>query len=337
MGLPEPANELYAAVKAISNPWPPDDEALVGELGRAWRTAGEAATQAAGQVEASCQAVAASWQDLAGSAFGSKLTSGAQALQKISLGATGLAGSADRYAQELLDAKTIITQSIAQHLPLYRQLALMPGGPGAQAKLAADLAGQLGAMIAAKAAALGGAVPAPAPAAAKEPGSDNAETAGDVLGVISAVASVVALFPPAAPIALPISVITGAAAMGLHGVDMVANGKWEDPNAWITLGNDAMGLLPGAKGIGKLVEAFGDSANMGRTYTEITEAALGTPTAKDWMSGGVNLTAQVPTVVDFFVDDPAVTETKNEAGEIMLKHGTSSEARSSLDEMLRRR
>src|SRR2546423_13386049 len=135
MGLPEPNNELYAAVKAIADPWPPDDEDAVGRLGQAWRTAGDAASQASAQVENSAHNVSSAWWDPAGSLMATKLAGGAQSLRQTGDSAGQLAGLAERYAQELVAAKTAIIQVIAQNLPLYLQLAAMPGGAEAQTQL----------------------------------------------------------------------------------------------------------------------------------------------------------------------------------------------------------
>ena len=311
MGLPEPNNELYAAVKSIFDPWPPDDEETARQLGQTWRSAGQAASQAKTQVESSQQAVTSAWRDEAGSAFGAKLDSGGQSLQQISEGAAQLAAAAEKYAQELVDAKTTITQVVSQNLATYLQLGSPMFGPeGAllQQQMAMKIAAQLRAMIEAKAAALGTAVPAPAPAPPAKANNDQTVLGliGDGAGVVSAIAGFAALFPLATGIAAPIAAAAGGIAFGAHAADALIN-KPDDPMAWYSAGNDLLGFIPAVK-----------AANA--AYHGVTKAA----TAVDGLSSAWNVVLQGPAVAAPSVDDPRAEVAKDTASlEQFIPNGIS--------------
>lgn len=107
--------------------------------------------------------------------------------------------------------------------------------------------------------------------------ADNAGAIGDVAGVISAVAGTLALIPVLTPIAAPIALIAGGVALAAHAIDLVANDKWTDANAWVTVVGDALGVVPGigalAKGTAlgvdalRVVDGLGDAAASGASFT----------------------------------------------------------------------
>jgi hypothetical protein len=80
---------------------------------------------------------------------------------------------------------------------------------------------------------------------------DHLGDIGDIAGIISAVAGALSFIPILAPVCGPIALIAGGVALLAHGADMVVNEKWDDPNAWVSLGGDVLGLIPGVGAIGK--------------------------------------------------------------------------------------
>ncbi|MBQ0926554.1 putative T7SS-secreted protein [Saccharopolyspora endophytica] len=87
---------------------------------------------------------------------------------------------------------------------------------------------------------------------------DHLGDIGDIAGIVSAVAGALALIPVCAPIAGPIALIAGGVALAAHGADMVVNEKYDDMNAWVSLGGDVAGLVPGVGAISKGFNAAGD-------------------------------------------------------------------------------
>jgi uncharacterized protein YukE len=87
---------------------------------------------------------------------------------------------------------------------------------------------------------------------------DHLGDIGDIAGIISAVAGALAFIPILAPIAGPVALIAGGVALLAHGADMVVNEKWDDPNAWVSLGGDIAGIIPGVGAISKGFNAAGD-------------------------------------------------------------------------------
>lgn len=87
---------------------------------------------------------------------------------------------------------------------------------------------------------------------------DHLGDIGDIAGIVSAVAGVLAFIPVLTPIAGPIALAAGGVALAAHGGDMVANEKYDDPNAWIGLGSDVLGVIPGVGAISKGFGAAGD-------------------------------------------------------------------------------
>jgi hypothetical protein len=81
--------------------------------------------------------------------------------------------------------------------------------------------------------------------------------------VVSAVTGTLALLPPLTPIAGPIALVSGAVALGAHGVDISEKGSWGDPNSWFTLGGDALGIVPAIGAMSMATEAGVEAARLG--------------------------------------------------------------------------
>ncbi|WIX77464.1 hypothetical protein QRX50_39655 [Amycolatopsis carbonis] len=134
MAIPEPNNELYAAVRQVANVWPPDDEDAVTELAQDWRKAGKLAGQAGTELAEQRQAAERAWRDQAGKAMGQSVAGHAITLQQQH--AEQVAQLGDRYAQALKDVKTAIVTTIAIKLPEYlywdNPKSAPPGRPGSR-------------------------------------------------------------------------------------------------------------------------------------------------------------------------------------------------------------
>jgi hypothetical protein len=85
-----------------------------------------------------------------------------------------------------------------------------------------------------------------------------AENLGDIAGIVAAVAGVLAFIPVLTPFMAPLAIGAGAIALAAHGTEMVVKGKWDDPNAWVELGTDAVGLIPGVRALGKGFDVASD-------------------------------------------------------------------------------
>ena len=133
-------------------------------------------------------------------------------------------------------------------------------------------------------------------------------------------------------------------ALGAHAGDMTVNDKWDDPNAWVTLGGDVLGIVPGLGAIGKGVGAAGDAfrtvdglGEVGRVgFAAFAKRAAGDSGeaafvfeklggAAERLGGNaelvakvsqssVGLTLQAPTVASWCTDDEKVKGLKDGAG-----------------------
>jgi hypothetical protein len=255
MALPEPDNPLYAAVKAIANPWPPDDEDVAQQLAQAWTTAGKAAQQVGTQ-----QAT------------------------------TGLAGKASAYAQTLTQVKQAITQAVNQALPAYVQAGnpLITNGAQVRQQIVTQLAAKLTALVQNAAGQLRGGDPPGAKPAGDQPESKTDEAldiASKGFNLVSAAAGVLALIPPLTPVAAPIAALTGGAGLV---VDSIKAARAGGKNAMDDIGvaSDVAGLVPGVKSvaaIGKGVEEASNLAKVG-AVTNLAGTTVGLPpnqTAED--------------------------------------------------------
>lgn len=83
------------------------------------------------------------------------------------------------------------------------------------------------------------------------------ENLGDIAGIVSAIAGALAFIPVLTPIMGPIAIGAGAIALAAHGTEMVVEGKWDEPMAWVELAGDAVGLVPGIGALSKGVDAAG--------------------------------------------------------------------------------
>jgi hypothetical protein len=166
MGIPEPAGPLWTVVKAIHDPWPPDDETRAAALGAQWvRGAGLLDEGAAGSAEAG-RAVQASWRDPAGAAFDGRLGEFQQTAGQVREQTLTLAAQAETYAGELASAKSVIVSTIGANegrFALITPALFGPSAPSLQLSFAAVIARYLQDMIAQKAAALRADPTQPAP------------------------------------------------------------------------------------------------------------------------------------------------------------------------------
>ncbi|OZM74717.1 hypothetical protein CFN78_00265 [Amycolatopsis antarctica] len=281
MAIAEPSNELWAAVKAIDNSWPPDNEDNVRTLAEDWRKAGETAHLAGTELSDARGAAEQAWADQAGQAMGQQINQGTVTLDGQRQGAEQQAAMADRYAQSLIDVKNAIVQVIEVNLPAYLQMGNpMYGAAGAaqQQQFAAEIAQRIKALVAEKSQGLQAPPPAP------NSKTDTAR-AGDIAGMIATVAGVGALIPGVNVVAAPVALLAGAAALGLHGADMLDTGSYDDPKAWRTLGGDAIGLIPGVRGVNAALD--GVQAVRGTdVVNSAASVALAVPGAKDLMGYG---------------------------------------------------
>lgn len=262
---PEPTDPLWVAVKAIDNSWPPDKASTAAGLAQAWGKSAQSATTSAGQVGAAGQSVGQAWVDPAGTAVQGQVSSQAKTFMQLAEQMNGMGAQAEKYAQTVLQMKNTIVQTIAEQSGLYASYANPAfGEQGAQfrADLAKDVAAKLKERVGALAAGLGVAPPPPAPPPPVPEKTEEPEKpesvlgkVGDYAGAASAVLGFLSLFPPLTPFTAPLAAGAGIVALTAHGIDMVASDKFSDGRAWMDLGNDAMGLVPGVRG----VKAIGDA------------------------------------------------------------------------------
>lgn len=86
---------------------------------------------------------------------------------------------------------------------------------------------------------------------------DHLKDIGDWAGVVGAVAGVLAFIPVLTPVMGPIALVAGGVALAAHGADMVKNDKLTQPSAWVGLGADVVGMLPGVGAVSRGVAAAG--------------------------------------------------------------------------------
>ncbi|NKQ52992.1 hypothetical protein HFP15_08875 [Amycolatopsis sp. K13G38] len=91
---------------------------------------------------------------------------------------------------------------------------------------------------------------------------NNLGAIGDVAGIVSAVAGALSFIPVLAPVTGPIALAAGGVALLAHGGEMVKEGKWTEPSAWVGLGTDMLGVLPGVGAVSKGMSAATDSLQM---------------------------------------------------------------------------
>jgi hypothetical protein len=155
VGILEPAGPLWAMVKAISDPWPLDDEVVARNVGSAWQRGGAAMANGASDTTSASANVVSNWRDSSGTAIDNKATAYAQSVQRVQQQMQTLAARGETYAGVLESAKTTITSTISANNNLFAMLGVLgPLGRGAQLGLAAAIAASLQSMIAQKAAAL---------------------------------------------------------------------------------------------------------------------------------------------------------------------------------------
>jgi hypothetical protein len=305
MAVAEPANELWTAVKAIADPWPPDDEDAAAALADDWRKAGETADLAGTELSDQRQAAEQAWRDQAGQTMGQQIGAGTVTLDSQRQGAEQQAAIADRYAQALTSVKNAIGQSIATNLPVYLQLGNpMYGAAGLakQQEFARQVAAQLQALVASQTQGMH------APPAAPDTDTTLGQV-GDIAGAVSAVAGGLALIPVLTPFAAPVALLAGATALVTHGVDMVATDSYDDPNAWIGLGGDAVGLVPGVKAVGEAARGASEAAS-----------------ALDIGSASADVVLQAPAMADLAVDNDTLDDVKDVAGGAALNKTIGMEA-----------
>jgi hypothetical protein len=174
MSIPEPSSPLWAAVKAVYDSWPPDDETVAQQLGDSWRRGvDEWARAATGTADAGTAAHAV-WMDSVGASFNGRLGEASQTMDELQQQMQTVGVRGDRYAQALVAAKTAITSNIAANEANYALLGsplFGAMGPALQQGFATQIAHNLKAMIAERAAALSsGEVPmAPKPVPVPRP------------------------------------------------------------------------------------------------------------------------------------------------------------------------
>ena len=155
MGIPEPSSPLWAAVRALSNPWPPDDEVVAATLGQTWRETAGRMAEAVGRLNASAQAVNGGWPDQAGATMYARLTANAGDVDALQREMQRRGAAAETYAEELRITKSAITAHIAAMEPVFALAGnplLAAAGPVSQDLVARAVAGQLNAMVAERAA-----------------------------------------------------------------------------------------------------------------------------------------------------------------------------------------
>lgn len=296
MGMPEPSSPLWAAVKAIHDSWPQDDEVTAAELGATWQRGGLLVEQGgveSGRIGAD---VPASWYDDAGTAFGGRVGQGAAAMGAVARHARGMEARSAHYASELAATKTAITETISGNEAMYAFLGnpyFGEVGAALQNWLATDIANQLKTMVAEKAAALRanptGAPPPPPP----PPG--NPEDDGWSLSDIGhSVLDVVGLVP-----------VLGEVADAVNAVWYAAEGDWLNAGLSASAMIPGLGMLAtGAKYVDEAV-ALGSDAAAALTRNGDELAQLGTRTDVPGVPGPAPSLSGGPSVPAGAVDAPS--------------------------------
>ncbi|MDN5859597.1 MAG: hypothetical protein L0H84_13345, partial [Pseudonocardia sp.] len=117
---------------------------------------------------------------------------------------------------------------------------------------------------------------------------DHLADIADVTGAIAAIAGVIALFPPAAPIAAPVALAAAAVTAGLDIADTAIHDQWRNPDNLKKLGQDAVGLVPGARfvgGIGKALAKGEDIGSLGQRAQRAVVPELWGPARKRAAAG----------------------------------------------------
>ncbi|MEV6897232.1 putative T7SS-secreted protein [Amycolatopsis sp. NPDC051372] len=132
---------------------------------------------------------------------------------------------------------------------------------------------------------------------------DHLGDIGDIAGIVSAVAGALAFIPVLTPICGPIALGAGAVALAAHGADMVVNEKYDDPNAWVSLGGDVVGLIPGIGAVSKGFNAAGDAVAGVDRLVDVTRAGGALSTASDAAAaGGRAFADEMPRVISEMKD-----------------------------------
>ncbi|MDG4831819.1 hypothetical protein O7627_21295 [Solwaraspora sp. WMMD1047] len=155
MGIPEPTGSLWAAVKAVYDPWPADDEVDAAEVAGAWRTGGTVLGEGANRAGQAGDASLAAWPDLAGEEFHGRVGTFAADTGRLQQYVANRAAHAEYYGAELTAVKNAIINTIAQNENTWlNDPQLAAGGPAARTAFATQIATSLQAMVAERAAAL---------------------------------------------------------------------------------------------------------------------------------------------------------------------------------------
>ncbi|MEC3974228.1 WXG100 family type VII secretion target [Amycolatopsis sp. H20-H5] len=153
MAVGEPQSPLWAAVKAISDPWPPDNEDTAVALGGAWTRSSAVVRGAGQQMTGVAGTVGGTWQDGAGQTAKGSIDTQAARLGQFDQQLGTMAQSVTKYADTLRDTKNSIVGNIAANEGIYSFLGspVIPGGPLLQAGFAAAVAANLRSMVQSKA------------------------------------------------------------------------------------------------------------------------------------------------------------------------------------------
>ncbi|MGW4729946.1 enoyl-CoA hydratase/isomerase family protein [Streptomyces shenzhenensis] len=105
--------------------------------------------------------------------------------------------------------------------------------------------------------------------------ADLIKMVGDVLSNVTAVLGMLAIatlpFPPLAAIFGTAALISSGLSLAAHGIAMAAGADV----SWMTLGTDALGLLPGIGMFGKGIKVAGETAKVARTTATAKAGLLG--------------------------------------------------------------
>jgi hypothetical protein len=157
MAIPEPSTPLWSAVKRIDDTWPPDDEVMALDLGRALGRGADTVSRGAQATSRAGADAVASWRDAAGTKFGGQVDKFAQSAGRADQSMRRVAARAELYGRELESAKTTISNTIAANERTHAQLAnpmLGVAGATLQQAYASKIADDLRTMIDQKAATL---------------------------------------------------------------------------------------------------------------------------------------------------------------------------------------
>lgn len=199
MGISEPSSPLWAAVKAVHDSWPQDDETVAADLGVAWQRGGDTVARGGTESGSVGTDVRTAWYDDAGEAFGTRVGEYATAMGKVAAQMKTLEARGAHYASELTATKNSIVSTIGGNEETYAFLGnpiFGELGRTFQNWYATSIANDLKDMVTEKAAALRAnptGAPPPPPPASKKPEddgwsfSDIGHTVLDVVGLIPVV------------------------------------------------------------------------------------------------------------------------------------------------------